>query len=30
VLVKMARPDSQFDYLRRNGMREIRMVGLPP
>jgi hypothetical protein len=26
---KMTRPYRQFDYLRGNGRREIRMVGFP-
>jgi hypothetical protein len=27
---EMTRPDTQFDYLARNGMADIRVIGFPP
>jgi hypothetical protein len=30
LIAKMTHPDSQFDYLGRNGMAEIRVVGFLP
>jgi hypothetical protein len=30
LTAKMARADSQFDYLGRNGMSKIRVLGFSP